>query len=164
MIWSEGSLMAPISKNDDGYQFARTKSTWKPNFAQIGGFFVFWRPFWIQYGHNSKPKWSPYGAAWFTPCKHPFPLKSFHFWIFNNLFLFLKFLYWQPFSNGGHFALLIPIFLAYLVSLDVDVTGNITAKIVGVWSEFNIFCTLVTMAMAAILNFCNPPKRNPKIF
>jgi hypothetical protein len=33
--------MAPNSKNDDGYQFARTKSTWKPNFAQIGGFLYF---------------------------------------------------------------------------------------------------------------------------
>jgi hypothetical protein len=33
-------------------------------------------------------KWSPYGAAWLTPCKYPFPLKSFHFWIFNNLFWF----------------------------------------------------------------------------
>jgi hypothetical protein len=41
-------------------------------------------------------------------------------------------------------------FLAYLVPLDVDVTGNITAKICEVWSEFNIFCTLVTMATAAI--------------
>jgi hypothetical protein len=30
-------------------------------------------------------------------------------------------------------------FLAYLVPLDVDVTGNITAKIYEVWSEFNIF-------------------------
>jgi hypothetical protein len=49
-------------------------------------------------------------------------------------------------------------FLAYLVPLDVDVTGNITAKICEVWSEFNIFCTLVTMAMAAILNFFNPQK------
>jgi hypothetical protein len=29
--------MAPNSKNDDGYQFARIKSTWKPNFSQIGG-------------------------------------------------------------------------------------------------------------------------------
>jgi hypothetical protein len=27
-----------------------------------------------------------------------------------------------------------------------------------VWSEFNIFCTLVTMATAAILNFFNLPK------
>jgi hypothetical protein len=52
----------------------------------------------------------------------------------------------------------IPIFLAYLVPLDVDVTGNITAKICEVWSEFNIFCTFVTMATAAILNFLNSPK------
>jgi hypothetical protein len=35
----------------------------------------------------------------------------------------------------------------------VDVTGNIIAKLCEVWSEFNIFCTLVTMATAAILNF-----------
>jgi hypothetical protein len=32
----------------------------KPNFAQIGGFFLFWWPFWIHNGHHSKPKWSPY--------------------------------------------------------------------------------------------------------
>ena len=30
-------------------------------------------------------------------------------------------------------------FFAYLVPLDVDVTGNITAKLCEVWSEFNIF-------------------------
>jgi hypothetical protein len=47
---------------------------------------------------------------------------------------------------------------AYLVPLDVVVTRNITAKICEVWSEFNIFCTLVTMATAAILNFFNPRK------
>jgi hypothetical protein len=50
------------------------------------------------------------------------------------------------------------LFLAYLIPLDVDVTGNITAKICEVWSEFNIFCTLVTMATATILNLINPPK------
>ena len=33
--------MAPNSINDDGYQFARAKSTWKPNFPQIGGFLYF---------------------------------------------------------------------------------------------------------------------------
>jgi hypothetical protein len=49
-------------------------------------------------------------------------------------------------------------FLAYLVPLDMDVTGNITAKNCEVWSEFNIFCTLDTMATAAILNFVNPQK------
>jgi hypothetical protein len=41
-------------------------------------------------------------------------------------------------------------YLAYLVPLDVDVTGNITAKICEVWSEFNIFCTFVTMATSVI--------------
>jgi hypothetical protein len=35
-------------------------------------------------------------------------------------------------------------FLSYLVPLDVDVTGNITAKIYEVWNEFSIFCKLVT--------------------
>ena len=59
--------------------------------------FVFWRPFWVQNGHHSKPKWSLYGAACLTSCKYPFPLKSVNFWIFNNLFLFFLFLYWQPF-------------------------------------------------------------------
>jgi hypothetical protein len=37
-------------------------------------------------------------------------------------------------------------------------TGNITAKLCEVWSEFNIFCTLVTMATAGILNFFNTQK------
>jgi hypothetical protein len=42
-------------------------------------------------------------------------------------------------STVAKFVLPIPIFLAYLIPLDVDVTGNITAKICEVWSEFNIF-------------------------
>jgi hypothetical protein len=62
-------------------------------------------------------------------------------------------------ATAAKFVLLIPIFfLAYLVPLDVDVTGNITAKLCEVWSEFNMFCVLVTMATAAILNFSNPQK------
>ena len=61
-------------------------------------------------------------------------------------------------ATAAKFVLPIPIFLAYLVPLDVDVTGNITAKLCEVWNEFNIFCTLITMATATILNFSNPPK------
>jgi hypothetical protein len=38
----------------------------------------------------------------------------------------------------------IPILLAYLVPLEVGVTGSITAKICEIWNQFNIFCTLVT--------------------
>jgi hypothetical protein len=60
--------------------------------------------------------------------------------------------------TAAKFVLPIPILLAYLVPLDVDVTGNITAKLCEVWSEFNIFCTLITMAMDTIFEFCHPPK------
>jgi hypothetical protein len=57
-------------------------------------------------------------------------------------------------ATAAKFVIPIQIFFfAYLVPLDVDVTGNITAKICEVWSEFNIFCTLDT-----ILNFFNPQK------
>ena len=61
-------------------------------------------------------------------------------------------------ATAAKFVLPIPIFLAYLVPLDVDVTGNITSKVCEDWSEFNIFCTLVTMATATILNLFNPQK------
>jgi hypothetical protein len=44
-------------------------------------------------------------------------------------------------ATAAKFLQQIPICLAYLVPLDVDVTGNITAKICEVWSEFNIACT-----------------------
>jgi hypothetical protein len=60
-------------------------------------------------------------------------------------------------ATAAKFVQPIAIFLAYLIQLDVVVTGNITAKLCEVESEFNIFCTLVTMAMAAILNLFNPP-------
>ena len=50
----------------------------------------------------------------------------------------------------------IAIFLAYLIQLDMDLTGNITAKLCEVGSEFNIFCTSVAMATAAIFNLFNP--------
>ena len=59
-------------------------------------------------------------------------------------------------ATAAKFVQPIAIFLAYLIQLDVDVTGNITAKLCEVGSEFNIFCTLVTMATAAILNLLNP--------
>ena len=59
---------------------------------------------------------------------------------------------------AAKFVLPIQICLAYFVSLDVDVTGNITAKIFELWIEINICCTLVSIATAAILNLFNPPK------
>ena len=52
----------------------------------------------------------------------------------------------------------IAIFLAYLIQLDVNVTGNITPKLCEVGSELKKNCTLVTMAIATILYFSKPPK------
>ena len=51
----------------------------------------------------------------------------------------------------------IAICLAYLIQLDVDVIGNITAKLCEVGSEFNIVCTLVPMATTAILDLFTTP-------
>jgi hypothetical protein len=61
-------------------------------------------------------------------------------------------------ATAAKFVLPIPIVLTYLVPLDVDVTGNSTVKRCEVWSKFDIFCTLVAMPMAAILNLFNPQK------
>jgi hypothetical protein len=46
-------------------------------------------------------------------------------------------------ATAAKFVQPIAIFMAYLIQLDVDVTGNITARLCEVRSEFNIFCTLV---------------------
>ena len=81
-----------------GYQFPTSKSIWKPNFAQIGRIFVFWRPFWIQNGHHSKPTMD---------------INSQHYNLHGN----------QISSKSEDFC---------------------------IWQTF---CTLVTMAMATILNF-----------
>ena len=42
-------------------------------------------------------------------------------------------------ATAAKFVLPISILLVYLVPLDVDVTGNTTAKLCEVGSEFNIF-------------------------
>jgi hypothetical protein len=47
-------------------------------------------------------KWSLYGAACLTSCKYPFPLKSFHFWIFKNLFWFYIGSHFENFKNKEH--------------------------------------------------------------
>jgi hypothetical protein len=85
-----------------GYQFATSLSTWKQNFAQIGGFLYFG---------------SHLGFKMAT--------------ITNR--------------NGRD------ILSDDLILCQVSIGSS-------VWSEFNIVCTLVTMATTAILNFFNPSK------
>ena len=61
-------------------------------------------------------------------------------------------------ATAAKFVLPIPTFLAYLVPLDVDVTGNITAKMCEVWSEFNIFLHLGYHGNGCHFEFFQPPK------
>jgi hypothetical protein len=101
--------------------------------------FVFWRPFLV------KPKWSPYRAACHTVCKYPFLLKSVHFRNFNVFLIFIL-------------VAILKIFKTKSTTLSDDLFLCQVLKGSAVRFEFNIFCTLVTMATAAILNFFQPPK------
>ena len=49
--------MAPNSKNDDRYQVARAKSTWKPNLAQIGRFLYFGSHFGFKMAAIANQRW-----------------------------------------------------------------------------------------------------------
>jgi hypothetical protein len=90
-------------------------------------------------------------------------------------------LFFISMATAAKFVQPIAIFLAYLIQLDVDVTGNITAKLCEVGSEFNIFCTLVTNGNGCHFEFFQPnschtlqwiflqsfmkfDERNPKLF
>jgi hypothetical protein len=75
----------------------------------------------------------------------------------KNQFFFKSPLFLFPWQLRQSLSNRLRFFLAYLIQLDVDETGNITAKLCEVGSEFNIFCTLVPMATATILNLFNPP-------
>ena len=77
--------------------------------------------------------------------------------LMKNKFFFKSPLFLFPWQLRQSLSNRLRFFLAYLIQLDVDETGNITAKLCEVGSEFNIFCTLVPMAMATILNLFNPP-------
>jgi hypothetical protein len=52
--------MAPNSKNDDDHQFARARSTWKPNLAQIGGFLALPQLPWKQKKGDIRNCWIPF--------------------------------------------------------------------------------------------------------
>jgi uncharacterized protein YvpB len=61
-------------------------------------------------------------------------------------------------ATAAKFVQLIQIFLAYLVPLDVDVTGNIIAKLCEVWSETKKFCNLGYHGNGCHFEFVQSPK------
>ena len=66
--------------------------------------------------------------------------------------------YFISMATAAKFVQPIAIFLAYLIQLDVDVTGNITAKLCEVGSEFNIFLHL---GNGHHFEFVQPPQQLP---
>jgi hypothetical protein len=82
-------------------------------------------------------------------------------------------------ATAAKFVQPIAIFLAYLIQLDVDVTGNITAKLCEVGSEFNHLgyygngChfeffqspnSCHTLQWIFLQSFMKFDERNPKLF
>ena len=118
--------------------------------------FVLWRPFLVQNDHHRKPKWLPYGAAWLTPCKYTFPLKSVHFWIFNYLF---------NFYIDGHFEM--AAILKILKTKSTTLSDNLflcqVSKGSAVRFPLNIFSTLVTYhGNGRHFEFVQPPPPKKK--
>ena len=77
-----------------------------------------------------------------------------------NLFIFEFLTIFLNLYIAGHFemATILKILKTKSTSLSDDLFLCQVSKGSTVWSEFNIVCTLVTMATTAILNFSNPPK------
>jgi hypothetical protein len=82
-------------------------------------------------------------SACLTSCKYPFPLKSVHF---EFLTIFLIFI----------LVAILKILKTKSTTLSDDLFLCQVSKGSSVRFEFNIFCTLVTMGTAAILNLLNP--------
>ena len=143
--------MAPNSKNDDDYEFARPRSTWKPNFAQIGGFLYFGGHFGFNMASIANQNGRHMVQHVLLPVNIHFHWNLFHFWIFSNLF-------WFYIGRRFEMVAILKILKTKSTTLSDDLFLCQVLKGSAVGSEFNIVCTLVTMATAANLNFFNPPK------
>ena len=130
--------MAP----NHGYQFPTSKSTWKPNFAQIRGFLHFGDHFGFKMATIANQRWIS----------------------IRNILIYLEtkfrpnrriFVFWRPFwiQNGHHSKPTMNI-----NSQHHNLLGNQISSKSEDFCIWRPFCTLVTMAMAAILNFFQPPK------
>jgi hypothetical protein len=85
------------------------------------------------------------------PVNIHFHWNLFIFWIFNNLF-------WFYIGSNFEMAAILRILKTKSTTLSDDLFLCQVSKGSAVRREFNFFCTMVTMATAAILNFFNPQK------
>ena len=127
----------------DGYQFATSLSTWKPNFAQIGGFLYSEGHFWFKMATIANQN-----VAIWCSMSYPFPLKSLHFWIFSDIF----YLYF-------HFemAAILRILKTKNTTLSDDLFLCQASKGSAVLFEFNIFAPWLPWQRSTFW-ICSTPK------
>ena len=124
------------------YQFPTSKSTWKTNFAQIGGYLYFGGHFRFKMAAIANQRWISicniivYFEAKFRP--------NWRFFVF-----------WRPFwiQNGRHSKPTININSQDHNLLGIQISPK--SEDFCIWRPF---CTLVTIATVAIFNFFNPSK------
>ena len=125
-----------------GYQFPTSKSTWKPIFAQIRGFLHFGDHFGFKMATIANQRWIS----------------------IRNILIYLEtkfrpnrriFVFWRPFwiQNSRHSKPTMNI-----NSQHHNLLGNQISPKSEDFCFWWPFCTLVTMATAAILNLFNPQK------
>jgi hypothetical protein len=122
-----------------------TLSCWEPNFTQIGGFFYFGSHFWFKMATIANQNGCHMVQHVLLPVNIHFHWNLF---IFEFLTIFLIFI----------LVAILKIFKTKSTTLSDDLFLCQVSKGSTVWFEFNIFCTLVTMATATILIFFQPPK------
>ena len=123
-----------------GYQFPTSKSTWKPNLAQIGGFWYFGDHFGFKMAAIANQRWIS----------------------IRNIIIYLEtkfrpnrriFVFWRPIwiQDGRQSKPTMTI-----NSQHHNLLGNQISPKSEDFCIWRPFCTLVTMATAAILNFFTP--------
>ena len=118
---------------------------WKPNFAQIGGFLYFGGHFGFKMATIANQNGRYMGQHVLLPVNIHF---HWNLLIFEFLTIFLIFI----------LAAILKILKTKSTTLSDNLFLCQVSKGSVVRFEFNILCTLVTMATATILNFFNPPK------
>ena len=118
---------------------------WKPNFAQIGGFLYFGGHFGFKMATIANQNGRHLGQHVLLPVNVHF---HWNLLIFEFLTIFLIFI----------LAAILKILKTKSTTLSDNLFLCQVSKGSAVQFVFIIFCTLVTMATAAILQFLNPPR------
>ena len=125
-----------------------TLSFWKPNFAEIAGFLYFGGHFWFKMATIANQNGRHMVQHVLLPVNIHFHWNLFIFEFLTILKIFIL-------------VAILKILKTKSTTLSDDLFLCQVSKGSAVQFEFNIFCTLVTMATTVILNLFNPPQKLP---